>query len=128
MIKNLPADAGDMSLFPGGKIPWRRNWQPTTVFLPGKSHGQRSLTGYSPWSCSESDRTQQLNNNKGVVAYTRQLSGRCGPRGVSHGHCPKGAGLLGERMGPPREEVIHTKQEGWETCSEIQAPLNLILA
>ena len=32
-----------------GKIPWRRAWQPTPVFLPGKSHGQRSLAGYSPW-------------------------------------------------------------------------------
>ena len=31
-----------------GKIPWRRKWQPTSVFLPGKSHGQRSLAGYSP--------------------------------------------------------------------------------
>ena len=31
------------------KIPWRRKWQPTSVFLPGKSHGQRSLVGYSPW-------------------------------------------------------------------------------
>ena len=32
------------------KIPWRRKWQPTLVFEPGKSHGQRSLAGYSPWS------------------------------------------------------------------------------
>ena len=32
-------------------IPWRRQWQPTPVFLPGKSHGQRSLDGYSPWVC-----------------------------------------------------------------------------
>ena len=32
-----------------GKIPWRRVWQPTPVFLPGESHGQRSLAGYSPW-------------------------------------------------------------------------------
>ena len=31
------------------KIPWRKKWQPTPVFLPGKSHGQRSLPGYSPW-------------------------------------------------------------------------------
>ena len=31
------------------KIPWRRKWQPTPVFLPGEAHGQRSLTGYSPW-------------------------------------------------------------------------------
>ena len=33
----------------GGKIPWRRKWQPTAVFWPGESHGQRSLAGYSPW-------------------------------------------------------------------------------
>ena len=32
------------------KIPWRKKWQPIPVFLPGKSHGQRSLTGYSPWA------------------------------------------------------------------------------
>ena len=38
-----------------GKIPWRRKWQPTPVFLPGKSHGQRSLAGYSPWGRKESD-------------------------------------------------------------------------
>ena len=31
------------------KIPWRRNWQPSAVFLPGKSHGQRSLEGYNTW-------------------------------------------------------------------------------
>ena len=40
-----------------GKIPWRRAWQPTPVFLPGESHGQRSLAGYSPWGHKESDRT-----------------------------------------------------------------------
>ena len=34
-----------------GKIPWRRKWQPTPVFLPGKFHGQRSLAGYKPWNC-----------------------------------------------------------------------------
>ena len=33
------------------EIPWRRAWQPTLIFLPGESHGQRSLVGYSPWSC-----------------------------------------------------------------------------
>ena len=37
------------------KIPWRRKWQSTPVLLPGKSHGQRSLVGYSPWGCKESD-------------------------------------------------------------------------
>ena len=33
------------------KIPWRGKWQPTPIFLPRKSHGQRSLAGYSPWCC-----------------------------------------------------------------------------
>ena len=40
------------------KIPWRRKWQPTPVFLPGKSHGQKSLVSYSPWSCKESALTE----------------------------------------------------------------------
>ena len=38
----------------------RRQWQPTPVLLPGKSHGQRSLVGCSPWGCQESDTTEQL--------------------------------------------------------------------
>ena len=40
------------------KIPWRTAWQPTPVFLPGKSHGQRSLAGYGPWGHKESDMTE----------------------------------------------------------------------
>ena len=42
----------------GQKIPWRRVWQPTPVFLPGEFHGQRSLEGYSPVGCKESDTTE----------------------------------------------------------------------
>ena len=42
---------------------WRRKWQPTPVFLPGKSHGQRSLVGYSPQGCKESDMTEQLHSH-----------------------------------------------------------------
>ena len=43
-----------------GKIPWRRAWQPTPVFLPGESHGQRSLAGCTPCGRRESDRTKRL--------------------------------------------------------------------
>ena len=43
-----------------GKIPWRRKWQSTPVLLPGKSHGQRSLVGYSPQGRKELDTTEQL--------------------------------------------------------------------
>ena len=53
VVKNPPANAGearDSGFDPWvGKIPWRRKWQHTPVFLPGKSHGQRSLDGFSPW-------------------------------------------------------------------------------
>ena len=56
MIKNLPANAGDIRQ--PGSIPGSgRAWQPTSVFLPGKFHGQRSLAGYSSWICKELDMT-----------------------------------------------------------------------
>ena len=45
-----------------GKVPWRRKWQPTPVFLPGKSHGQRGWVGYSPWDHKELDTSERLNN------------------------------------------------------------------
>ena len=59
-VKN-PANAGDpgMELWVR-KIPWRRKWQPTPVFLPGKSHGWRSLVSYSPWSHKELETTEQF--------------------------------------------------------------------
>ena len=41
-----------------GKIAWKREWQPTSVFLSGEFHGQRSLAGYSPWGYKESDRIE----------------------------------------------------------------------
>ena len=70
MVKNLPANARDMKLRLDPwvrKILWRRAWQPTPVFLPGESHGQRSLAGYSPWGRSESDTSE-------VTAHTRERS------------------------------------------------------
>ena len=50
-VKNFPA----MQETWVGKIPWRRAWQPTPVFLPEESHGWRSLEGCSPWGCKESE-------------------------------------------------------------------------
>ena len=50
MVKHLSANEGENGLDPWvGKTPWRRKWHPTLIFLPGESHGQRSLAGYSPW-------------------------------------------------------------------------------
>ena len=61
VIKNPPANSGDLSDAGSilvGKSPCRRAWQPTPAFLPGESHGQRSLAGYSPWGHTESDTTE----------------------------------------------------------------------
>ena len=62
VVKDPPmqVDIRDVGLitFHPGKIPWRRKWKPTSVFLPGKSHEQRSLAGYSPYVCTELDTTE----------------------------------------------------------------------
>ena len=61
-VRNPPANAGDVrdaGSIPGWGRSHRRVWQPTPVFLPGASHGQRSLAGYSPWGRKESDTTEQ---------------------------------------------------------------------
>ena len=56
------------------KIPWKRVWQPTTVFLPGESHGQRSRgVGYSPWGHKESNTTEQLSTQHQHQHETRQI-------------------------------------------------------
>ena len=61
MVKNLPAMwETQVQSLGWEKIPWRREWQPTPVFLPGESHRQRSMTGYSPWGRKESDTTERL--------------------------------------------------------------------
>ena len=52
-----------------GKIPWRRKWQPTPVFLPGESHGQKSMVGYSPRGCKESTRLRDLTFTSKYGAY-----------------------------------------------------------
>ena len=92
-VKNPPCNAGNVSLIPGQgtsgsagkesacnagglqkhrfnpwvrKAPWRKKWQPTPVFLPGKSHGQRSLVGYSPWVPKESALTELMSYMRGT--------------------------------------------------------------
>ena len=61
-VKRLPTmrETWVLSLGREFPIPWRRKWQPTPVCLLGKSHGRRSLVGYSPWGRKDSDTTEQL--------------------------------------------------------------------
>ena len=57
--KEFTCNAGDVGLIPGsGRFPWKRKWQPTPVFLSGKSHGKKSLAGYSP--CGHKKSRQDL--------------------------------------------------------------------
>ena len=71
------------SLAAAGHIWWRRQWQPTPVLLPGKSHGQRSLVGCSPWGREESDTTEWLHFTfhfhaleKGMATHSSVLAWR----------------------------------------------------
>ena len=73
-----------------GKIPWRRKWQPTPVLLPEESHGGRSLVGYSPWGCKESDTTERLH------FHFHQLT--CFQQTASISTQPENSGLRGETV------------------------------
>ena len=73
------------------KIPWRRKWQPTAVFLPGKSHGQRRLTGYSPRGRKEWDTTEKKSSSPPtaitVTAHLQQTVALCSTHLISvHPH------------------------------------------
>ena len=78
MVKNLPANAGDVrnvGSIPGlGRFSCSRKWQPFPVFLPGKSHGQRSLEGYSPWGHKQLDMTEQTHRQRPYKLNTLYLS------------------------------------------------------
>ena len=61
-----------------GKIPWRRAWQSTPVFLPGEFRGQGSLVGCSPWNRKESDTTELVNDNNPVSSIGHRRAGEDG--------------------------------------------------
>ena len=71
-VKNPTAMQETQVQSPGREAPWRRAWQPTPAFLPGESHGQRSLAGYSPWGCQESDTaevTECIHTGRNVCSW-----------------------------------------------------------
>ena len=78
-VKASACNVRDLISIPGlnplvGKIPWRRKWQLTPVFLPGKSHGWGSLASYSPQSCKELDTTEQLTHkHKKTKGYRKKV-------------------------------------------------------
>ena len=75
MVKNLPANAGDirdMVQSQGQEDPWRRAWQPTPIFSPGERPGQRNLVGYRPCGCKMSGRTEAMH----ALLYTEARNRR----------------------------------------------------
>ena len=56
------------------KIPWKREWLPTSVFLPGEFHTQRSLARYSPWDPKELDTTKRLRPEKAMAPHSSTLA------------------------------------------------------
>ena len=89
------------------KIPWRRAWQPTAVFLPGEFHGQRSLAGYSHWSCKESDMPEQLTHTHSLVVQWLRIHLPMRGRGFDpwSGNIPRAA-----------EQLSHVPQLLKPTC------------
>ena len=109
MGKNSPADegdAGDLGPIPGsGRFPWGREWQPTPVFLPGESHGQRSLVGCSPWGRKELDTTEATESpwtaRTSKQSILKEISPGCSLEGLMlklklqyFGHLMRGADSL----------------------------------
>ena len=73
VVKIAPVNAGDLGSIPlVGNILWRRKWQPIPVFLPGESHGKRSLVGYSPCGLQRVryDLVTKQNNNDTLYLET----------------------------------------------------------
>ena len=88
-----------------GKIPWRRKWQPTPVFLPGESHGQRSLAGYSPWG------HKRVRHN----FVTKQQEKQPQPR---VGFIVRRASRPKSRLGNTLQDAVEIVQEMMTACME----------
>ena len=71
LVKNLPAMQETRVRPLAGNTRWRKAWQPMPVFLPGESHGQRILVGYSPWFRKESDMTDVMSTAQHSVTQQR---------------------------------------------------------
>ena len=77
-VKASASTEGDPGSIPGsGRFPWRRKWQSTPVFLPGESHGRRSLVGYSPRGRKESDTAERLHLHLYYFSIQNPLQVKC---------------------------------------------------
>ena len=104
VVKNPPANAGDLSLIPGsGRFPWRRKRQPTPIFSPGESHGQEEPGGAMVCEAAkESDRTWRLHSNRQTSQNFPSPSLHAERRGSEHSYTS-----LYSRPRCPRSELVH---------------------
>ena len=116
-------DSGDPGSIPGsGQFPRGRKWQPTPVFLPGEFHGQRSLVGYSPRGCQESDTTEhpldqtlELEEGPRRLLAKRECRGTPVTRGRGDSHGKKREGRASKSQPLPGFAQVRAQQPG-ETC------------
>ena len=116
-----------------GKIPWRRAWQPTAVFLPEKFPGQKNLAGYNPWGRKESDTTEWLNDSKACCqGFTNTTYRYCyccccvNFRTLSHDPSPPPHPGPSPRLGshsPPRGRPLRSFSLSTVRCSLTSAEL-----
>ena len=103
MVNNLPAKCRrpKRSAFDPwiGKIPWSRKWQCTPIFLPGSSHGQRSLAGYSPWGHT----TEQAHTQCSLQRYLSTIA-----KTVSHS-------VMSDSLWPPARLLCPCNSPGKNT-------------
>ena len=100
VVKNHPVNVGDTGSIPGSeRFPWKRKWEPIPIFLPGKSHGQRNLAGYSPWGLK---RVRQ-----DLLSIQQRRVGGLSSKGEVRNHCsrsrPMNAFSSASDKGPPSE-------------------------
>ena len=115
MVKNLPAPRRAGFNPWAGKIPWKRAQQPTPVFLPGESHGQRSLVGYRPWIRKDSDATEQLTLSFSFSFSLHDQHGSAGGFALGHAHSRS------PLMGQPASQRTQVTAAGKERQAQAKA-------
>ena len=99
-------------------VVWRRQWQPTPILLPGKSHGRRSLVGCSPWGCEESDMTERLHFH---FSLSRIGEGNGNPLQCSCLKNPRDRGawwasIYGVAQSRTRLKRLSSSSKSWLSC------------
>ena len=117
VVKNSPANAGHAGSI--GKTPWSRKWQPTPVFLPRKSHGQRSLAGYSPCDCKESDMTEQLSMSSSTWS-TQHMN-------ETHTHTQTGKCNITFQYGRDHDKIFQSKHRNRSYIKKLNQNINSLL-